>query len=41
MEIQDFDELNETVSSLSLNESKDSEMVGNLNQQVFENQERA
>ena len=37
---QDFDELNETVSSLSLNESKDSEMVENLNQNVaVENQE--
>ena len=40
MEIQDFDEHNETVSSLSLNESKDSEMVENLNQNVaVENQE--
>ena len=38
---KDFDELNETVSSLSLNEeSKDSEMVENLNQNVaVENQE--
>ena len=37
---QIFEELNETISSLSLNESKDSEMVGNLNQRVFvENQE--
>ena len=31
---QIFEELNETISSLSLNESKDSEMVGNLNQNV-------
>ena len=37
---QIFEELNETISSLSLNESKDSEMVGNLNQHVgVENQE--
>ena len=37
---QIFEELNETISSLSLNESKDSEMVGNLNQNDFvENQE--
>ena len=37
---QIFEELNETISSLSLNESKDSEMVGNLNQNVLvENQE--
>ena len=37
---QIFEELNETISSLSLNESKDSEMVGNLNQNVIvENQE--
>ena len=36
---QIFEELNESISSLSLNESKDSEMVGNLNQNVVvENQ---
>ena len=36
---QIFEELNETISSLSLNESKDSEMVGNLNQHVVGNRE--
>ena len=38
--IQDVDELHETVSNLSLNESKDSEMVENLDPNVaVENQE--